>query len=298
MRGGDVVETSSFGVAQILGLLPERPARLVEDLALAVGSSPRAVTPLADLVPDLAAHEVQGVARPLDDVEGVHAHDGLGASLLHRARDPGRPVGAHVGDCLGSLLAEQVEEGVERRWVRPVGGVDEPTPVVVDDHEQVVVVAPVGDLVDADAPHAREEVLVVEVIDHPRDDLSDRAPRAAQQSSGRRGGHLDRAPGRELLEGDGVARAVASPGDRGHHHAVLGATDPGNVRYDEHLGASDVEGPPATFAARVVAGTATLTVRATPSVLDSRSQSDLDVLLDEFDTFHPDALGVDAQGPG
>jgi hypothetical protein len=65
-----------------------------------------------------------------------------------------RSVGAHVSDCLGSLLAQQVEEGVERRRVRPVGGVDQPATVVVDDLEQVAVVASVGDLVDADPPHA------------------------------------------------------------------------------------------------------------------------------------------------
>jgi hypothetical protein len=39
-------------------------------------------------------------------------------------------------------------------------------------------------------------------------------------------------------------------------------------------------------------------VRATPSVLDSRSQSDFDVLVDGIDSFNADALGVDAQGPG
>jgi hypothetical protein len=95
-----------------------------------------------------------------------------------------------------------------------------------------------------------------------------------------------------------VASAVASLGNRRHHHAVLGATDPGNVRDDEHLGASEVEGSPATFAARVVAGTAILTVRASPTMFDSRSQSDLEALVDDFDTFHSDALGVDTKGPG
>ena len=87
-------------------------------------------------------------------MEGVRAHDGLRAASRHRAGNPGRSVGTHVGDCLGSLFAEQVEEGVERRRVRPVDGVDQPAPVVVDDHEQVAVVAPVGNLVDADARDA------------------------------------------------------------------------------------------------------------------------------------------------
>ena len=207
-------------------------------------------------------------------------------------------VGAHVRDCLGSLLAEQVEESVERRRVRPVDGVDQPASVVVDDHEQVAVVASIGDLVDADPRDALEEFLVAELGHDPSDDLADRAPRAAQQSSGRRRGHFDRAPGGELLEGEGVARRVARPRDRRHHYAVLGATHPRDARDDEHLGASKVEGPPTALAARVVTGTATLAVWAAPTVLDSGPQSDLDVLVDEIDILHADALGVDAKSPG
>ena len=95
-----------------------------------------------------------------------------------------------------------------------------------------------------------------------------------------------------------MARPVARPGNCGHDHAVLEATHPRNARDDEDLGASEVEGPPTALAARVVAGTAFLTVRASPSVLDSRSQSDLDVLIDEIDILNSHALGVDAKSPG
>ena len=299
MRGGDVVESGSFGVTQVLGLLPERPARLVEDLALAVGTTAREVaSSFAHLIPELATHEVEGVARPLHDVKGVRAHDGPRAALLHRASDPGCSVGADVGDCLGSLLAQQVEEGVQGTGVGTVGGVDQPASVVVDDHEQVAVVAPVGDLVDADARDALEQFFVTEIGDDSRDDLADRAPRAAQQSSGRRRGHLDRAPSRELLEGERVARTVARPGNRRDDYPVLGATHPRHTRDDEYLGASEVEGSPASLPAGVIAGAANLAVWAAPTVLDSGSESDLDALVDEIDIFHADALGVDAQGPG
>ena len=297
MRGGDVVEAGPLGVAQVLGLLPERPARLVEHLALTVGTTARELTSFAHLVPELAAHEVEGVARPLHHVKGVRAHDGLRTAPRHRARDPGCSVGADVSDCLGSLLAEQVEEGVQGRRVRPVDAVDQPASVVVDDHEQVAVVASIRDLVDADPRDTLEQFFVTETGHDPRDDLTNGAPRAAQQSSGRRRGHLDRAPGRELLEGEGVARPVARPGDRRDDHAVLETTHPGNASDDEHLGASEVEGPPASLSARVVAGAATLAVWAAPTVLDSGSQSDLDVLVNEINILHADALGVDAQSP-
>jgi hypothetical protein len=91
---------------------------------------------------------------------------------------------------------------------------------------------------------------------------------------------------------------VTRPRNRRHDHAVLDASHPRNARDDEHLGASEVEGPPTTLVTGVVTGTAFLAVRASPPVLDSRSQSNLDVLVDEIDTLHADALGVDAQGPG
>jgi hypothetical protein len=204
---------------------------------------------------------------------------------------------ALVGDFPGSLLAEQVEEGMKRPRVGPVGGVDEPATVVVDDHQQVAVVATVGDFVDPDASHAREEILVVEVLHHPRDDLSDRAPRAAQQSSGRARGHLHRAPGGELLEGHRVARTMSRPGNGRHHHAVLGATDPRNACDDEHLGASEVECAPVSFAARVVAGTACLAMWAAPTMLDSWSQSYLENVTDELDILNSHTLGIDAKGP-
>lgn len=102
------------------------------------------------------------------------------------ASNPGRTVGTHVRDQGRSLLAEQVEEAVQGTRVGPVRGMDEPTSIVVDHHEQVAIVTSVGDLVDANAPHALEEFLAVEVLDDARNDLSDRASRAAQQSSRRR----------------------------------------------------------------------------------------------------------------
>ena len=89
---------------------------------------------------------------------------------------------------------------------------------------------------------------------------------------------------------------MACPRNARHDDAVFGTRDPWDARYDEDLGSSKVEFSPTALAARVITGTATLTVRATPSVLDSRSQSYLDVLVDQIDSFNADALGVDAQG--
>jgi hypothetical protein len=78
---------------------------------------------------------------------------------------------------------------------------------------------------------------------------------------------------------------------------VLETRDTRNTRDHEHLGPTEVEGPPATFPARVVAGAAFLATRAAPTVLDSRSQSDLENLTDEFNILNSHTLGVDAQSP-
>jgi hypothetical protein len=76
-----------------------------------------------------------------------------------------------------------------------------------------------------------------------------------------------------------------------------GTPHPRNTRDDEQLRSSNVEGSPMALPAGVVTGTAIVAVWAAPTVLDSGSQPNLDVLLDEFNIFHSDALGVDAQGP-
>ena len=71
MRRGDVVEAGSLGVAQVLGLLPKRPTRFVEDLALTT-SSLVAMTPnFAHLVPGVATHLVEGIATPVGSDQGA-----------------------------------------------------------------------------------------------------------------------------------------------------------------------------------------------------------------------------------
>ncbi len=90
---------------------------------------------------------------------------------------------------------------------------------------------------------------------------------------------------------------MSGPRNTGHDHPVLETRDTRNTRDHEHLGSSKVEGPPAAFPARVVAGAAFLASRAAPTVQDSWSQSDLENLTDEFDILNSHTLGVNAQGP-
>src|SRR5262249_3209468 len=140
------------GYGQVLGVLPERPAGALEiggvpDLAGAPG-----------LVPDLGSHLVQGGGGPGDDVEGVHAANGLRAAPADHVGDPGGGVGADLDDGLAALGPELVEEALQGRLVATRPGPDQLATVVVHDHDQVALSPPVGDLVDPDPAQAGQAI--------------------------------------------------------------------------------------------------------------------------------------------
>ena len=186
MCGGKVIETSPLVVVQILGFLPERPTRVIENLAF-TSSALMTVTPtFAHLVPGVATNLAQRVTGPLHDVKRVGAQSGAGASPRDDLFDPGCPVSTDVGDYCGGLFAQEVKETTEGTGVGSVDRVNQSSAIVIDHHEQEAVEAPVGDLVDADARDTLEQFVVVEIGHDPRDDLANGAPRAAQQSTGGR----------------------------------------------------------------------------------------------------------------
>jgi hypothetical protein len=141
---------------------------------------------LAHFVPRVPTNLIEGVAAPLHDVKRVGAQSGARASPLHDLLDPGRSVGADVGNSCGSVLAEEVEEPVEGAGIGPVDRMNEPTTIVINHHEEKAIPTSIRDLIDADARDALEEFVVVEIGHNPRDDLTDGAPRAAQQFPGGR----------------------------------------------------------------------------------------------------------------
>jgi hypothetical protein len=82
-----------------------------------------------------------------------------------------------MGDLRTPLGSEGVEEGTQRRLVSTGAGPDQPSGVVVDHDGQVLVVALVGDLIDADPAQTSEQVdLTGGVGPDPGDDRSDGAP--------------------------------------------------------------------------------------------------------------------------
>ena len=71
--------------------------------------------------------------------------------------------------------------------------------------------APVADLVDADADEPFEAALVPPVGDDARDDRADRVPAHPQQPGDRRERHLLRQPGHDVFEVAGVRAHPAGP---------------------------------------------------------------------------------------
>jgi hypothetical protein len=143
---GDAGEGAALADGEVFWVLPQREPGTLElsgqcRLAAAAGG-----------VPGLAADLVQRVGGPADDVEGVQAQHGLGAAAGERVGDPGGRIRADQAELGRAVLAERVEEAVQRGLVMAGRGPDQPAGVVVDHHRQVAVALAVGDLVDADAP--------------------------------------------------------------------------------------------------------------------------------------------------
>ena len=106
-------------------------------------------------------------------------------------------------------------------------GPHEPAGVVVDDDHQVLVAAPVGDLIDPDAGEPVEGVDRSSRVGHDAGgDRPDSPPGDTHQRDHRRLGGVGDQPGDLIIEGPGVARAVTRPRHRGDDHAVVPARAP------------------------------------------------------------------------
>jgi hypothetical protein len=189
-------------------------------------------------------------------VERVGAQDGLRRAAGDHAADPVRAVGGDVGEFRGPAGSEAIEEGLQGLAVVSGRGPDEQPAVVVDDDDQVLMAAFIGDLVDSDAVQPGEPVGgCLGLGGHPGDDVPDGAPGDPHQLSDRglraRGGQ----PGDLVIEEPGVSGAVPGPRHGGHHHPVLGAGDPrrGGFQLGPHR-AQVQRPPPAPALPLVIAG--------------------------------------------
>lgn len=112
--------------------------------------------PLGHL-PLLAAHAVEGVVHPADDVEGVRDPFGIGAPPLDQRLYPPVAVGRHHLDGKPLLAGEFLfEEPAQHLFAPPPRGPDQAAPVVVHHDHEVPVALLVRGLVDADPADAIE----------------------------------------------------------------------------------------------------------------------------------------------
>ena len=105
--------------------------------------------------------------------------------------------------------------------------------------------APIGDLVDADADQSGEAILIEVIGDDARDDRPDRVPADPQQSRDRRERHLLRQPRHHVLEVARVRRARPRPRHRLQAHAAVAAAQPPQLALDHAAVPREVEVPPA-----------------------------------------------------
>lgn len=126
---------------------------------------------------------------------------------------------------------------------------------MVDDDGQVLVAPLVAHLIDADPGQVGEPVgASFGVGDDAGDDRPDGAPRHPQQVPNRGLRAVRHQPRGGVVERVGVPGAVTGPGHLGGDDAVLGATHPGRVGFEERLDRAEIQcPPPSTPVALVIA---------------------------------------------
>ena len=214
--------------------------------------------------------------------------------------DPLRGVGADQANPGCPLGAEEIEELLQRGPVVAGGGPHQPAAVVVDDDHQVLVAAPVGDLVDPD-PHQPVERIPhgPGIDDDAAGDRPDTAPSDPHQLHHRRLRAVRDEPGDLIVEGAGVPGSVTGPRHRSDRHPVLRTRHPWRVGLDEHADRAGIQSPPAAppltlvvaAATPIAAPTATRRTPAQPARHDDLGA--VVVVLDRLD----DDPAFDAEHP-
>jgi hypothetical protein len=160
----------------------------------------------------------------------VRAERGVGTALGDHDSDPLGRVSTDQPDPRRPLLTQKLEELLEGLLVTSDRGPDESSAVVVHHHGQVLVPAPVADLVDADADESLEGVLCrTRVTNDPGDDRAHGAPRDPHHFGDRGLRGVGHEPGHLVVEVPSVASTVGGPGHLSHCHPVFGAVDPWGV---------------------------------------------------------------------
>ncbi len=159
--------------------------------------------------------------------------------------NPVRRVGGHMRNLGAALGTQRVEKPPQGGGVAARRGPHQPATVVVDHHRQVLVVALVRDLIDADPAQAREPVdSLLGVAPDPGHDRPDGAPCDPHQFAHRGFRTRHRQPGHRVIEGQGVPGVMARPRHRHHRRPVAGAVHPRGLGLQHHLHGAPIQAPP------------------------------------------------------
>ncbi len=235
----DLSERDSLVLGQVLGVLEDGVAGSLDGDCVA----PQAAS--ACLVPDASSDLVDGIGRPLHDVEGVHAHLGLGAALADDVLIGHAGVHADELDGSAPLGPEGVEEGIERNLVLAFVGEEEAARVVIDDDREVAMAATIADLIDPDALDAGKEIAVgSSLAGHALDDAADGPPDDPEQAP--HGGLVGarREPRDGIFEVPRKLGTWSGPGDMLDPDPVLGAGHACPRSFDACGEEAKIERPP------------------------------------------------------
>lgn len=190
-------------------------------------------------------------------MERVQAERGVLASGQGAVADPLGRIRADQADLGCSFRSEEIKEPLEGGPVVAGGGPHQPAGVVVDNDHQVLVAAPVGDLIDPDPGQPIERVPHRPGIrDNPTSDRPHSAPRDPHlQLDHRRLGDVGDQPGHPIIEDTAMTGAVTRPGHRSNCHTMVSTRHPRCVGFDEHLGRPGIQCPPAAPTLAVVVAT-------------------------------------------
>ena len=139
----DAGELLPVAFGEPLGVHPEREAGALEF------SRESGLAGFASVVPDVAADLVERVGRELDHVERVQADLGVRAALGDGDRDPVGHVAGHQLDLLAAVVAQQIQELVDRLLVAAGVRPHQPAGVVVDHDREVSLTFANRDLIHA-----------------------------------------------------------------------------------------------------------------------------------------------------
>ncbi len=234
-------------------------------LGLAARDRPR-------IVPGPAPLGIECLGGPGHHMKRIGAADRGRATLGDHIGDPVRRVGGHMGDLGGPLGAQGIEKPAQGGGVTPWGGPHQSAAVVVDHHREVLVVALIRDLIDADPAQAAESIdPFLGVVPHPGHDRSHRAPGDPHQLTHRGFRTRHRQPRHRVIERVGVPGTVTRPRHRHHRRSMGGAVHPRRIGLQHHLHRAPVQAPPPTPALTpVIPGRLASTAATTPPHTTSR----------------------------